>query len=276
VACVVVVCSVALAASAWGASRGTVSGRIKVPAGSTGRPSSLGVEAVNSQGVIGGVGSLRANGAFQLKVPAGVWLLTAESDAGGALSTTLFSPVRVSGGRTSPAKPKTVVGAWRSLRAQAAAKKLPRGAIVTVDQILMEDDRDFTDQNFPNLDYTIPVTNDLYSACSSHGITFVDTSTSFLKFAQQESGLSRSHRLSVPFVFKPITPQYHVSSLGLTAYPQGQAGSIQTNSVGIALGLVDNPIKPVRVNRDFSDPVTDADVRSIVAQATAKLASEMC
>src|ERR1700683_571514 len=121
VACVVVVCSVALAASAWGASRGTVSGRIKVPAGSTGRPSSLGVEAVNSHGVIGGVGSLRANGAFQLKVPAGVWLLTAESDAGGALSTTLFSPVRVSGGRTSPAKPKTVVGAWRSLRAQAAA-----------------------------------------------------------------------------------------------------------------------------------------------------------
>ena len=275
-ACVVVACSVALSASAWGASSGSVSGRITFPAGSTGPRASLGVEAVNSSGLIGGIGRLSANGTFHVKVGPGVWLLSAESDDGGALSTTLFTPVQVRASRTTAATSKSVVPAWRSVRAHAAAKKLPRGAIVTVDPILMEDQRDFTDQNFPNLDYTIPVTNDLYSACSSHGITFVDTSTSFVKFAQQESGLSRSHQLAVPFVFKPITPQYHVSSIGLTAYPLGQAGSIGTNSVGIALGLSNNPLKPVRVNKDFSDTVTDADVRSIVTQATAKLASEMC
>jgi hypothetical protein len=274
VVCAVGVCAAALAGSSWAAPGGTVSGTISSPSGTT--PSSLGVEAVNSSGVIGGVGSLNARGAFRVKVPAGVWLLSAESDAAGALSTTLFSPVRVGGGRTTTARPKTVDRAWRSLRAQAATKKLPRGAVVTVDQILMEDDRDFTDQNFPNLDFTIPVTNDLYSACSSHGITFVDTSTSFLKFAQQESGLSRAHQLAVPFAFKPITPQYHVSSLGLTAYPLGQAGAITTNSVGVALGLINTPLKPVRVNRDFNRTVTDADVRSVVAQATAELAREMC
>lgn len=273
VACAVGACAAVLAGSSWAAPRGTVSGTVSSPSGTT--PSSLGVEAVNSRGVIGGVGSLSARGAFRLKVPAGVWLLTAESDAKGALSTTLFSPVRVSGGRTTPAKPKTVVGAWRSLRARAAVKKLPRGAIVTVDQILMEDERNFT-VGSSNADYTIPVMNDLYSACSPHGITFVDTSTSFLKFAQQESGLSRAHQLAVPFTFKPITPQYHVSSNALTAYPDGQAGAITTNSVGVALGLINTPLKPIRVNKDFNSAVTDADVRSVVAQATAKLAHEMC
>jgi hypothetical protein len=90
---------------------------------------------------------------------------------------------------TTTAKPAPV-------KAQAAATHgLKRGAVVTVLPIELTDERDFTAGTTSFQYYTATVTNDLYGACASRGITFVDTSDTFTKFAHQESGLSKAGRL---------------------------------------------------------------------------------
>lgn len=61
-----------------------------------------------------------------------------------------------------------------------------------------------------SFDFAPVVENDLYRLCSSHGIELVDTSTAFKKSAAQESALSASGRLSTPFVYRPIKPEYGV------------------------------------------------------------------
>ena len=261
-------------AAPWPADAGTLTGSV------TGLPANAapdGVEAVNTRGVIGAAGPLSALGSYQLTVPAGTWIAVATAQSGDEPFTALGAPVRVRAHGTAQAAPAPAV----QEASAAAAHRLKRGSVVTVDKTTLEDERDFTSaSSFP--DYTATITNDLFRACAARGITFVDSSDTFLTFARQEEGLSRSGRLAVPFAFHPLQWQYEVQPFNSESL-QSSAGTIAPTEVTIHMDL-DLAGTHHEVSRAFAGPnlivdfpsVDDADVLSVVHREDAALASEMC
>ncbi len=250
--------------SAWAAT-GTLTGSVSgVPAGS----STEGVEAVNNRGEIGAVGTLNASGTYSLKVPAGTWVTAADALSAGKSLSALAAPVVVRAGHRSHAHGTRVKPQVSAARAGA----LPRGAVVTMTPITMLDLRTAF-VNHP--DYTATVLNDLFRLCSARGIIFADTSAAFQKFARQESALSLSGRLSVPFDYHPIKPQYKVVTF---------QGFIDPGSVGIGLAVERLDGDPVAMNGIDGTTVnlpdgaipTDQDVVDVFHQADASLAAPMC
>jgi hypothetical protein len=130
------------------------------------------------------------------------------------------------------------------------------------------------------IDYTGVVTNILFTHCASRGITFVDTSETFRKYAQQELALSRAGRLGTPFVYKPIKPQFRVET---------EFNEISRSGIDFGLGVhatnnkefaLDKALEAEeRVSRNGpeleSDP-TDGEALTMVTKVAGILAGRMC
>jgi hypothetical protein len=196
-ACACALVAVGSAQAATGTLTGSVSG---IPSGASADV----VEAVNPQGVIGGVGTVSAAGTYKLALPPGTWIVTGSALSGDSPLTAVSPPVKMRAHHRTKGPP-----AHLKAKASTAKRGLPPGSVVTVAPILLVDERAGLDLR---PDYTSLVTNDLFSHCSSRGITFVDTSEAFRKFAQQELALSRAGRLATPFVYRPIAPQYRIET----------------------------------------------------------------
>jgi hypothetical protein len=266
----VTLCALVGAVVARAVTTGTVSGS------ASGLPASAvpeGVQAISPKGEIGAVGSLSAAGKYSLKLAPGAWIIETSSLGPHGPLTSLGAPVRVRAHGTTRAKPAPV-------KAEASgAGKLKRGSVVTVGTIELADERDFT-VGTSSLFVTSTVTNDLFHACSSRGITFVDTSETFLKFAQQESRLSRAGQLSTPFAFHPIQPQFQVDP-DSGNQSENAAGALTTQDMTIRLeldraGTQDGFIQGPNLDQEFSSPPDDADIMSVVHREDAALAAKMC
>lgn len=256
-------------------SRGTVTGKITgLPAGAV----SLGVEAVDGRGVIGAIGPLGAGGSYRLTPPAGSWIVVATATSGDEPFSALSVPVRVRGHRTATVKPTRA----KQQASAAAVTRLKPGSVVTVDRMTLQDERAFSPGG-SYTDITATVTNDLFRACSSRGITFVDSSPAFTSFARQESNLSRAGRLKTPFSFHPLKLKYSVEPFN-GATVEGEAGVISTSDVSIHLAI-DYAGSFLGVGRSFNGPNLDvsfasvpdeADVLGVVHREDAALAQRMC
>ena len=245
-----------------------------LPAGMT----PLGVEALNAHGVIGATGPLTGSGTYHLTLPSGTWIFVGTATFGDEPFTSLSAPVRVRshGSARAPAAPA------KQEASAASATRLKPGSVVTVDRVTLEDERLFTGPpSYP--DYTATVTNDLFRACAAHGITFVDSSTAFVRFAKQESNLSRSGRLATPFSFRPIRWQYEVAPANSESI-ESSAGVIGTNEITMQLSInlagtqlsagrsfhVPNLIVP------FATTPADQDIPGVVHREDAAIARKMC
>lgn len=267
----------AVAASAWAAA-GKVAGSV---GGLPAHGLHEGVEAVNAQGVIGAVGNLSARGSYDLSLAPGAWIVVASAVSGHDQTLAAFDPpVLVRSGHTAHAHHARV-----KVQANvAAAQRLPPGSVVSVDPILIEDQRTCDGQlSCANLDYTATAINDLFRACGARGITFVDTSASFLKFAQQESGLSRSGRLAVPFTYRPLAPKYEVAPASGNELGQA-AGVVDTSEVTVLMSVnfagsqqsVSRSFVGPDLIANFSHEPSDEDVEATVHREDAALAAKMC
>jgi hypothetical protein len=255
---------------------GTVSGSVtNLPAGFT----PLGVEAVNARGEIGAIGPLTGSGSYRLAVPAGTWILVSNAAAANGPLSALSAPVLVHahGNTKAPsAKPKQEASA-------ASAAGLKRGSVVTVDRVTLQDERDFTTGLSSYLDYTATVTNDLFRACSARGITFVDSSGSFIAFARQESNLSRSGRLATAFAFRPISWQYEVAPADSES-TESSAGVISTDEITmqLSINLAGTSMSPGRSFRvpnlivPFSTTPDAQDILGVVHREDGAIARKMC
>jgi hypothetical protein len=256
-----------LAAGSAQAATGTLTGSVSgAPSGA----STEVVEAVNPQGVIGGVATVTPAGAYTLALAPGTWVVTGSALSGDSPLTAASPPVRVGAHHRTH-------GSTAHLKAAAAAKRgLPPGTIVTVRPIFVLDARAGLDLK---LDYTALVTNDLFSHCASRGITFVDTSEAFLKFAQQELALSRAGRLATPFVYRPIAPQYRIEteqntldrSLMLFGLGVHKPGDTETAVPGLEASGEININGP-----QIETGPTNEEVVNLVNQQANGLAEKMC
>jgi hypothetical protein len=266
--CSSVACCAVVVASA-DAANGTLTGTL------TGIPAEASadvVEAVSPQGVIGGVGTVGASGAYSLSLPTGTWLVTASALSGDSPLTALAPPLRVRAGHKAR-------GHAAPLKAsQAATRGLRAGSVVTIAPIVVQDERPPVVDG--RIDYTGLVTNILFSRCATRGIKFVDTSETFRKYAQQELALSRAGRLATPFEYKPIKPQYRVET---------EFSGIEVSGISFGLGVhtsSDNEValdKPLEVEeRTHRDGVelesapTDEELLNIVTKVAATLAQRIC
>lgn len=272
-----IACLLVFAVSAFAAS-GTLTGTVT---GVGPRAAREGVEAVNAQGVIGGVGSLTASGSYHLTLAPGAWIVVAGAQAGDKSLTALGSPVLVRPGATSHAKhARAKAGA-----SAAAAQGLPAGSVITVEPILLEDERQCQGAvACPTEDFTAAFTNDLFQRCASRGITFVDTSVAFQKFAAQEAALSRSGRLAVPFAYRPLTPKYAVAP-DTGNDEEAASGVIGPNDVtihvtvvfaGSELGVSRDLMGPDLDVSVYPKPIVDSDILTAVHREAAGLAAKMC
>jgi hypothetical protein len=254
---------------------GTVSGSVTgLPAGVT----PLGVEALNSHGVIGAIGPLTGSGGYHLTLPAGTWIFVGTATSGDEPFTSLSAPVRVRahGSARAPATPA------KQEASAASAARLKPGSVVTVDRVTLEDERVFTGlPTYP--DYTATVTNDLFRACAAHGITFVDSSSAFTRFAKQESNLSRSGRLATPFDFRPIRWQYEVAPANSESI-ESSAGVIGTNEIDmqLSINLAGSQLSAGRSFRvpnlvvPFATTPDAQDILGVVHREDAAIARKMC
>ena len=254
---------------------GTVSGNVTgLPPGVT----PLGVEALSSHGVIGAIGPLTGSGGYHLTLPAGTWIFVGTATSGDEPFTSLSAPVRVRAHGSS----KVPAAAAKQEASAASAARLKPGSVVTVDRVTLEDERVFTGPpSYP--DYTATVTNDLFRACAAHGITFVDSSAAFVRFAKQESNLSRSGRLATPFEFRPVRWQYEVAPANPESI-ESSAGVISTNEIDmqLSINLAGTQLSP---GRSFHVPnlivpfaaTPDAqDILGVVHREDTAIARKMC
>jgi len=256
--------TVGSAQAATGTLTGSVSG---IPSGA----SAEFVEAVNPQGVIGGVGTVSAAGTYNLALAPGTWIVTGSALSGDSGLTAVSSPVPVRAHHRTR-------GPTARLKSKAAAVKrgLPPGSVVTVAPILLIDNRAGLDLR---PDYTAQVTHDLFARCASRGITFVDTSEAFRKFAEQELALSRAGRLATPFVYRPIAPQYRIeadlNALNRTVLLFGLGVHRPGDTETAIPGLESNGETVISGPPTETGP-TDEEVANLVNREASSLAEKMC
>ncbi len=260
-------CALVVVGSAQAAT-GTLTGRVSgIPNGASAEI----VEGVNPQGVIGGVGTVSAAGTYKLALAPGTWIVTGSALSGDKPLTAVSPPVHIRARHRTQGPP-----AHLKAKASAAKRGLPPGSVVTVTPIFLLDERAGLDLR---PDYTSVVTNDLFAHCASRGITFVDTSEAFRKFAQQELALSRAGRLATPFVYQPIVPQYRVEteqnalerSLALFGLGVHKPGDTETAVPGLEAG------GEIRINGpQIETGPTDEEVVNLVNEEANALAEKMC
>lgn len=162
------------------------------------------VEAVDPHGRIGAVTTPSASGRFRLSVPPGTYVVASSAAGDEASSSSFTRPRPVRAGKRTGVHGKLKPD---SRPAPAAHALLPKGAVLTVTGLGLTDNR----VSPPALtDLRELLLEDLFGACTSAGYVFVDTSPQFVEFAQQETALSASGRLALPYEYHPLRPQYEI------------------------------------------------------------------
>jgi hypothetical protein len=253
------------------AAQGTLTGSVT---GAPAEASAAVVEAIDSRGVIGGVGTVSASGAYKLTLAPGAWIVTSSALSGDNTLASFAAPLRIRPGRHTRVHSTTL----RPQAVKATARGLRPGSVVTIAPIVINDERGPVFNL--KIDYTDLVTNDLFSQCASRQITFVDSSETFRKFAQQELALSRAGRLATPFNYRPIAPQYVIEttfnevdrggiSFGLSVHKPGDT------ETDLGAGLVAEG-RTQRNGAELESAPTDEEVIAMVNQEAGALAQKMC
>lgn len=227
------------------------------------------VEAVDPRGRIDGVEAVRPSGAFSLKLPPGPYLLAA---SGGSESHAYesFSPAKeVDAGKKTKTSPK--LEAVPLARAKPGKGLIPKGSILGVEGVLLT----------VNGSITLPIgsliLNDLYRACIKKGMVFVDISPKFIEAATRERALFEAGKLSTPFDYRPLTPQYLLLGVVGVQAPE-HPGERYSYDFELNLATASHQgVNAAATEVTATAPEYDFDVvRSLASQVSAQFAAKVC
>lgn len=229
------------------------------------------VEAVTPRGTIAGLSLLNGSGAFSLSVPAGTYVLASDAYEGETPYSAFSAPERVRAGGTDDVRKQLSLRAHAAVRARAAGV-LPHGAIVTVTSF------EFTDDRNPAAPTTVQLRNllinDLFRACTAKGTVFVDTSPEFVAFAKQELGLSRSGKLSTPFDYHPLKPQYEIIG---SASVESKEGDILRTDLNVSMTANHLAVDSAQVESEATFAEFNlGDLDTALAKLSAEFATKNC
>jgi hypothetical protein len=234
------------------------------------------VEAVDAHGVIQATAAPGPSGDFKLFVPTGTYLVVTDADGGrGQKFTSASTPVAA---QTSVRTPiglhlKAVKGA----RASSAPGPVTDGAVVSVGNVSVVDTA-LGSELVNGTDLRPTLINRFLNLCSPQGTIMVQTSAQFVAYAKQEAALSATGKLSTPFVYKPIRPQFTIT---------GEAEVTRTENPVVQLGLtVKLRITDLRSGHvvatatagipQSKPPLVTSDVLGALGAATDRLAQAGC
>ncbi len=213
-----------LAAAAAGATSSQISGHV------TGEPPSAllsTVLALNTHGVIAQIAPPRSDGRYRFFLSPGTYLVAAGAESAasaGARKAHLFlaisKPIRVRAGKQSSA---TIhLKRVHSIKANDAARIPLEDAIVTVGNIPILDDRPAPTLIGGNVGFHTATM--LFNLCSRVRTRFVETSPGIVAREKQELALSRAGKLSTPFDYRPLKPEFAITG-SLTVAPETEPGA---------------------------------------------------
>ena len=222
----------------------TIRGRL---AGLPANPLLADVFAVNTRGVIAAGVELGPTGSFRMAVPSGSYVLIGSAASpGGQEFLGGTRPVRARAHKRS-----TIGGRLKPVKASSAAAAPPpplaHGAITSVESISVIDNGASTELG--GADLRAHVINLLLNLCSGAGTVLVDASPRFVAFAKQELALSRAHRLSTPFDYTPLKPQFVIS--GKAEVTRGPAAP--PNNIGLTVELLATSLTGGQGARGFDE-----------------------
>lgn len=243
----------------------TIRGRL---AGLPANPLLADVFAVNTRGVIAAGVELGPTGSFRMAVPSGSYVLIGSaSSPGGQEFLGGTRPVRA-----RPHTRNTIGGRLKPVKASSAATTPPplaHGAIASVESVSVIDNGASTELG--GADLRAHVINLLLNLCSGAGTVLVDTSPRFVAFAKQELALSRAHRLSTPFDYRPLKPQFVIS--GKAEVTRGPAAP--PNNIGLTVELLATSLTGGQGARGFDEiPPAATEISTGALLATVDVATE--
>ena len=261
-----VMLAAAALSQAAGAATGSIGGTLR---GLPGSADYGAVEAIDPSGQIEGVDLASPSGSFELKLPPGDYVLagsgTTESDSFSSFSP----PKQVGKGKKVSLAPK--LGSTAARAAAAGEGLVPKGSIMAMEGVL------FSVGDGPTLNLGSLVLNDLFRACSKRGLTFVDVSPEFVRFAQQEKALSASGKLATPFEYRPLKPQYLILGVGKVTTPEGHGEPFKydfelnlATSAHLGVNAAATEVQSSSSSYDF-----DA-FRQLVTEASTQFATKVC
>lgn len=211
-------------AAVAGARSSQISGRV------TGLPSSPLISTVmvlNTNGVIAQIAPPRSTGRYRFFLSPGTYLVAAGAASAaspGAHKARLFlaisPPIRVRQGTQSTAS--IHVKRVHATRGSVAASIPLEDAIVSVGNVPILDDRPAPTLIGGNVGFHTATM--LYNLCSRVRTRFVETSPAIVAREKQELALSRAGRLSTPFDYRPLKPDFAITG-SLTVVPETAAGA---------------------------------------------------
>jgi hypothetical protein len=259
--------ALAVAAPGAGASTGTIAGKL----GALPKSADFGaVEAVDSRGRIDDVALSSDSGAYSLKVAPGSYVLVSSGSSESSSFSSFSPPKAVRKGTKVKLSPK--LKSTPLARAASAGKGLiPKGSVLSIEGIHWHVEEG-PEQNISSL-----ALNDLYRTCSSKGMVFVDTSPEFVKFASQERALSLAGKLSTPFEYRPLAPQYFVLGIGAVEKPSA-AGEALKYDLELNLATSSHQgVNAAQVEVQRTAPSYDFEIfREMLAEASAQFAAKVC
>ncbi|MBS0550500.1 MAG: hypothetical protein JSR24_22305 [Proteobacteria bacterium] len=229
------------------------------------------VEAVDPRGRIGAVATPSASGAFHLSVPSGTYVV-ASSAAGEETSLSSFARPR-----PVPAGKRTRVHAKLEPERRPAAPSrglLPKGAVLTVTGLGLTDNRvsppAFTDLRELFL-------QDLFGPCTRAGYVFVDTSPQFVEFAEQETALSASGRLALPYEYHPLRPQYEIFGDENVNQKDFAGAPVEFALNLVATNVQHKEVRGSAINVEFDTPeLVPGTEEAELGKAARRLAGVLC
>jgi hypothetical protein len=249
-----------------GAASGTLAGTLRALPGAA----DFGVvEAVDPRGRIDGVDEVSPSGAFDLKLPPGPYMLAASGGTEGHPYESVTSVKDVDAGEKTKESPK--LEPVPLPRAKGGKGLIPKGSILGVEGVLMTIDGSIS------LPIGSLILNDLYRTCTKKGMVFVDISPRFIEAATQEKNLSAAGKLSTPFDYRPLAPQYLL--LGVVGVqPPERAGEPYKYNFELGLSTAAHlGVDEAATEVETTAPEYDFDVvRSLASQVSAQFAAKVC
>ena len=192
-------------------------------------PSSLlsTVLALNTHGVIAQIAPPQAAGKYRFFVSPGTYLVAAGAESGANAGThkahlflAISKPIRVRAGKLSTAR--IHLKRVHTIRASAAARIPLEDAVVSVGNVPILDDRPAPTLIGGNVGFHTATL--LFDLCSRVRTRFVETSPDIVARERQELALSRAGKLSTPFDYRPLKPDFAITG-SLTIEPDTAAGA---------------------------------------------------
>jgi len=264
---------VGLVASAEGASRfSEFGGRL------TGLPVKAlfpSVQAVDTRGVIAAIAQPRPSGVYRLSVPTGIYIVAARAENSQGHGFSAFSaPARAHAGRRTKLSPHLT-----AVKPARAARVFPlaHGAVVTFGSLLVVDPD--LGSALGGADLSATAINHFFNLCTPQGTVIVSSDPTFVAYQKQESALSRAGRLSTPYDYKPIKPQFRIT--GEAVVKRGAAKP--PNNVGLTVTLTATDLRTGGVvAKGISEivegavEIDSATLLAVVDEAVARLSAQGC